>query len=203
MNRKEYVLVYDRGEVYFSFHERFRRAFEIVIAEWSAGMRASGRHPDHEAILIRAPDEEVEDSEDKDDAGDIEVPFEEDTLADGSYLKEASEGTRPRHPSSVSRDSGISVGHVTGTRTGQPLELVDVNAQAQTQPPPPPLPSSCGGQSPALPRSSNSVNSPERVRNQPRSPLPESDAEPRPVRSDLSQRNKVLRIGRVSVGWGA
>jgi hypothetical protein len=168
-------------------------------------MRASGRHPNHAAILIPAPHEELEDPTDEDDAGDLESPFEEETLADNLCLKKSSRGIRPRHSSSVSRrkmpsaspshsrDSGISTGHATGPITDQPLELAGSNAQAERQPPrtpPTTPPSNRGGHSLVLPRSLNSVNYPERIPYQSRSPLPESKPEQNPVLSDRLQRNR-------------
>jgi hypothetical protein len=168
-------------------------------------MRASGRHPNHMAILTPAPVEEFEDSGGEDDGGDMESPFDEDALADSSYLKTTSKGIRPRHSSSVSRpkiplaspspstDSGISAGHTTRPMADQPLELAGPNPRAERQPPrtpPTTTPPNRGGHLLALPRTSNSVNYPERVPDQPRSPLPESKSEQRPVRSDRLPRNR-------------
>jgi hypothetical protein len=51
INPREYVLVYNEGPVYYSFHKSFVPLFKVVIEEWSAGMRRCGRFPDHVATF--------------------------------------------------------------------------------------------------------------------------------------------------------
>ena len=50
-NHREYVLVYNEGSVYYSFHKSFVPAFKKVIEEWSAGMRKCERFPEHVATF--------------------------------------------------------------------------------------------------------------------------------------------------------
>jgi hypothetical protein len=77
-NRKEYVLVFNEGPVYYSFHRDFVSPFKVIIEEWSSEMRSSERFPDHKPTF---PSETHDDNDDEEEDSDL---AESESLADDS-----------------------------------------------------------------------------------------------------------------------
>ncbi len=66
-NRKEYVLVFNEGYVYYSLHKTFEESFKGIIEEWSSGMRScgvNGKFSDHRALYYPSEDREEDDVDD-------------------------------------------------------------------------------------------------------------------------------------------
>jgi len=94
-NTKEYVLVYDSGPVYYSFHKDFVEPFKAVIDEWSAGMERCGRYPVHEVVY---PFEGLHDN-DHDSGIDIahNNAISDDFGGNQTYRQNIRDGKRPEN----------------------------------------------------------------------------------------------------------
>lgn len=213
-NPREYVLVYNSGAVYYNFHEDFVESFKAVIDEWSEGMRSSGR-PDHRPSF---PFETLEDDDgdsldeethnvstgDDDSDGDHGILKPKKSPAKPSPLRRASSHSQPQATISSSRSYSSNVSGKDASENSQPLKTVSgdatavsdqpVQAEAEVNP-------SNKGKAPVT-RSSSVA--PERVPNQPRSPLNEAEEEeeenpvdpsPPPHRARTHTRLQSLREG--------
>jgi hypothetical protein len=190
-NGKEYVLVYDHGPVYYYFHWEFVEKFRAVIREWSEGMRASGRYPEHEPTFNYGHDNDDDDEDGAEiEAEDIESEDEnvqdqlkhEKSPRQGPNSRRSSSQPQPRPTASSPRSSqsNTSVPNAPGGVLQQGFEANESKEVSEGIPSTVPEPS----MNVILPLSSRSMTSPERVHNQPVVPRADHGLEDLSVRPD-------------------
>jgi hypothetical protein len=185
-NREEYVLVFNEGPVYFSFHQDFLTPFKMIIEEWSSGMRSSGRYPDHKATFPSENRDDNEDQGDSDSASSESAT--DDSGDDGNNMsrqnrRTAKEKNRPETSSTSNASAPEASGSSQRPRADSDDGGIIVNPVSPPPPPHPPLSST--PQTPFVTASPSTERVPIQQPSQPAGPVmqePGPDEQPGPPR---------------------
>jgi hypothetical protein len=130
-NAKEYVLVYDSGPVYYSFHKDFVEPFKAVIKEWSTGMERCGKYPVHDVIY---PFEGLHDNDH--DSG-IDVAHNNAISDDlGGNQTDQQSVRAGKRPENQQMPSGPQQQLPKGTHSGQPHDVTRNSSKIVGEAPP-------------------------------------------------------------------
>jgi hypothetical protein len=97
-HHREYVLVYDSGPVYYSFHSHFEKQFKSVIEQWSARKAQCPRFSGHKASF---PNDNQYDN--PEDSGSDVPDDDEDAGEQQSQETRGGKQQHHRHSSSISQ----------------------------------------------------------------------------------------------------